>query len=307
MKVEVVSVSKKKVCVLYENRVRNDGAPLYAWNVLKGMEGVEATHLLPQPDVKDFGKFDLYLWVDHGEDALGLAHYKCPNPSAYWTSDTHLGYDFRLAKAREFDHVFCMQKRAVEEFKRDGIANPYWLPHAVEPIAYRKGVWDGQKWMDAAPLKRYDVAFVGHINGEKRINFLDRAFKEFPNFFYGQRFFEEAASVYNEARICLNISAVDDVNMRTFEVMASGGFLLTEDIPTLHELFEDGKHLVMYKDLDDMVAKARYYIDNPEEREKIAQAGREEVLAKHTYTHRMKEMLGLLGLTAKEKETCAAR
>ena len=94
--------------------------------------------------------------------------------------------------------------------------------------------------------------------------------------------------------------------MRTFEVMAAGGFLLTEDIPTLHELFEDGKHLVTYRDADDMVEKARYYIDNPREREKIAAAGQEAVLRGHTYTHRIREMLGILSPADKEKETCAA-
>lgn len=33
---------------------------------------------------------------------------------------------------------------------------------------------------------------------------------------------------------------LDDLNMRTFEVMASGSFLLTNWIPTIEEFFEDG-------------------------------------------------------------------
>lgn len=78
--------------------------------------------------------------------------------------------------------------------------------------------------------------------------------------------------------------------MRVFETMSTGSFLLTNWIPTLSELFEDGKHLVTYKTLDEMVEKAKYYLEHDEEREKIAKAGYDEFISKHTYKHRIEKV-----------------
>lgn len=292
-----------KIASLYEDhrRVgRNDGAPFYSKYILEKM-GHSVDHLIPDPKFLDGCKdYDLSLWVDWGADALkGVLDYEpvlsVPAKSkACWLSDTHLGYQHRLEVARHFQgenaHVFCMQKRACEEFKLDGIVNPIWLPHAFEPLAYpKKNI-----------VKKYDVCFVGHINSQNRIDFLDRMFKEFPNFWFGQRLFEEAAEKFCQSKIVLNPPIKDDLNMRVFEALGTGSFLLTQDIPTIHELFEDGKHLVLYKNVEEAIAKAKYYLAHDEERKKIAEAGYQEAIAKHTYKHRMEKMLEVV----KERELC---
>lgn len=281
---------RPRLAIYYESRLgRNDGNPLYVWNELKRRQGLgelEVEHLAPTGDLRPFGKFDYHIWVDWGEDALkGILPYEpipCPKPMAYWASDTHLGYAYRLQTARSADLVFCAQKRAAEEFKRDGIPGAVWLPHAAEPMAYPK---------QSYASKKFDVCFVGHINSGNRIDALDVLFGEFPNFFYGQRRFEDAAQIYGQSKIVFNISMLDDINMRTFEAMASGSMLLTNWIPTIEDLFEDGKHLALYRSPEEMVEKARYYIEHDEEREKIAAAGYAEVMAKHTFRHRLDVML----------------
>jgi glycosyltransferase involved in cell wall biosynthesis len=263
------------------------------WEKEKQM--LEVDHIYPTGDLSPFGKYDLNLWIDWGEDGLtGILPYKpieCPKPMLYWASDTHLGYDYRLAMAKKADWVFCAQKRAVEDMKRDGVANPIWLPHAVEPMAYPK--------FDLL-TKRYDVCFVGHVNSQNREDALDRLFKEFPNFYYGQQLFENAARKFAESKIVFNISMLDDINMRTFETMATGSFLLTNWIPTIEEMFEDGKHLVLYRSLDEMVDKAKYYLAHDSEREKIAQAGYEEVMKNHTFVNRVQKMVE----TVREGQLC---
>lgn len=253
---------------------------------------IEIDHFYPTGEVAPFGIYDLNIWVDWGEDALkGILPYDPifpPHPLVYWTSDTHIqtsdadSYLYRLSMAKKADLVFCAQKRAVEQMKQDGISNPLWLPHAVEPLAYPT--------LELAE-KKYDVCFVGHMNSSNRMEALDCLFKEFPNFYYGQALFEEAARKYSESRICFNIAMTDDINMRTFEVMATKSFLLTNWIPTIEEFFEDGKHLVFYRSLDEMIDKAKYYLAHDEEREKIAQAGYEEVISKHKIQDRVNLIL----------------
>jgi hypothetical protein len=280
-----------RVAIYYENRLgRNDGPPLYWWNAFKSL-GHEVTHFCSRHiPSQAWGKYDLHVWIDWGEDALtGALTYDPINmkelhPSMYVTSDTHLGYDYRLKKAKEFDYVFCNQIRAVEEFGKDGV-KAYFLPHAVEPKAYPNS---------PAAIKKYDIGFVGFVTFEKRAKMLDKLFKEFPNFWYGQRLFEDAAEVYRKSKIVFNTAAVDDINMRCFEVTATGAFLLTEWIPTLHECFEDGKHLVTFKTMDEAIEKARYYLEHEDEREAIAKAGMEHTLNNHTYQNRIKEALCLI-------------
>lgn len=256
------------------------------WDAHK--ETFEIDHIYPTGDISMFGEYDLNIHVDWGEDGLtGYLPYKpidTPHPAAYWCSDSHINnglpgdsYPYRLSVAKKADFVFCAQKRAVEEMRRDGIANPIWLPHAFEPLAYPKQ----EKF-----TKNFDVCFIGHVNSRNREEALNRLFSEFPNFDYGQALFEEAAARYGNSKICFNISMADDLIMRVFEVMGSGSFLLTNWVPTIEEVFEDGKHLVLYRSLDEMVDKAKYYLAHDDEREKIAQAGYEEVMAKHTIQHR---------------------
>lgn len=87
--------------------------------------------------------------------------------------------------------------------------------------------------------------------------------------------------------------------MRVFETLSTGSFLLTNWLPTLGDLFEDGKHLVTYKSYDEMVEKARYYLEHDDEREAIAAAGYDEFIKKHTYRHRVETILDTIGLSKK--------
>ena len=293
-------MKKLKHAIYYDNRFgRNDGPPLYYWNLLRKNPDWEVFHMIPKGDtLKDIGPVDYHWWIDWGEDALNYPEWNPPDDGGkkiYVASDTHLDNGYRLRKAREFDYVFFNQVRAVEQFKKLN-RKSYWLPHAFEPQAYP----------NITTLKKYDVGFVGHMqqdkpnhNGMSRVRALDRLFKEFPNFYYGSRhpqfpsknLFEDAAKRFSESKIAFNISIGDDINMRLFETMGTGSFLLTNELPTLGKLFEDGKHLVTYNSYDDMVEKAKYYIEHDEEREKIAEAGYNEVINKHTYQHRIDKIM----------------
>ena len=90
----------------------------------------------------------------------------------------------------------------------------------------------------------------------------------------------EMPLVFHNSKINLNITSrtiESGVSQRVFDILACGGFCLTNYQPEIADLFEDGKELVMYTDMEDMVQKARYYLENEEERRQIAQAGYEKV------------------------------
>lgn len=311
-----------RVASYYEHRLgRNDGNPLYVTNCFKTHYAgkIEFQHLVPDPTALHdiFRGYDLHLWVDWAEDALyteGLLPYKIvlpPRPNAYWVSDSHLGYEYRKEAAKRFDYVFVAQRDAVERFKADGVQGRVeWLPHAVEPDVYNPlSQYTGtpalrESALTARPLRQHDVGFVGFLTFPNRMTFLDTLYKELAarniTTWHASRFFEEAARVYTRSRIGLNHAVKNDLNMRVFEIMATRTFLLTPLVPDLLDLFEDGKHLVTYENenVADALEKITYWLapEREDEREAIAEAGYREVLARHTFAHRVARILEVGGI-----------
>ena len=82
--------------------------------------------------------------------------------------------------------------------------------------------------------------------------------------------------------------------MRTFEVLAAGTLLLTNALEgdDFHRLgLEDRKHLVLYHHPEELLERLTYYLAHPDERRAIAAAGAQVVRARHTYTHRLGQLL----------------
>ena len=59
--------------------------------------------------------------------------------------------------------------------------------------------------------------------------------------------------------------------------MAAGGFLLTEPWQNLNQEFGVGKDLDTFSSIDELKLKIDYYLNNEDERTKIAEHGRKTV------------------------------
>lgn len=87
------------------------------------------------------------------------------------------------------------------------------------------------------------------------------------------------------------------IKSRTFEVPACGGFLMTGvSDDNLGEYYELGKEMVVFKNKEDLVTKAKYYLEHEEERQAIAMAGFKRTLKEHTYVYRFNEIFKFMGL-----------
>jgi GT2 family glycosyltransferase len=270
----------QKVALIFDDQVRPDTTGIYCRRALTGLVNVQ--HFLPSqlPQVPRRG-FDLYLNIDDGLE------YTLPGdlrPCAWWAIDTHLNLEWCQARARDFDLVFAAQRDGTEQLQEAGISTACWLPLACDPEMHRKH----------KARKKYNVGFVGHLFPGPRADLLSLIQRHFSDTFVGQCFFEEMAKTYSVSRLVFNRSIRNDINMRVFEAVACGSLLVTNDLSDngQDDLLRDGVHLATYGNADELLDKIKYYLAHEKIRERIAAAGRAEVLGRDTYRHRMQWLLG---------------
>lgn len=107
----------------------------------------------------------------------------------------------------------------------------------------------------------------------------------------------EMPLVFHNSKINLNITSrtiESGIPQRVFDILACGGFCLTNYQPEIAELFEDGVELVMYTDMEDLLQKAEYYLAHEEERQQIARAGYEKVKGSFSIRDRIVELINLI-------------
>jgi hypothetical protein len=275
----IISVPIQHLAIIFDDTTRPETTGVYCLRALQRLVHVE--HFRPS-DLERIpaNDFDLFLQID---DGLQYGHPPNLRPCAWWAIDTHVNFEWCLSKARAFDFVFAAQRDGAERLRQAGIASARWLPLACDPERHGKQETE----------KRYDVAFVGNVFPGPRADLLDRIQRRFRNTFVGRCYFEDMARTYSAARIVFNRSVLNDINMRVFEALASGSLLLTNDLRGngQEELFQDGVYLATYQDAEDLLDKIEFYLRCGDVRERIAAAGRAEVLARHTYQHRMQTIL----------------
>lgn len=110
----------------------------------------------------------------------------------------------------------------------------------------------------------------------------------------GVRSLDEMPRVFRTSKININPtmrSIQNGLPQRIWDVLGSGGFLLTSYCDELPEYFEIGTHLAAYETPMEAAELTAYYLTHDEEREQIAQAGYELVKAKHTVLARAAQMV----------------
>jgi Glycosyl transferases group 1 len=121
------------------------------------------------------------------------------------------------------------------------------------------------------------IYFVGQITKWHtwRQKLIDRIAAEAIPFHSETVLAQQAAQNYARHQICFNTSN-GDWNMRFFEVLSSGGCLLTDrisDVTGYAAYFKDSEDLIIYSDEEDLVEKAKYYSARPDLCLAIARSG----------------------------------
>lgn len=107
-------------------------------------------------------------------------------------------------------------------------------------------------------------------------------------------YYTQMPQIFSASRINLNISLKTigtGIPLRVIDVMGCAGFVLTNFQQELAEYFTIGEECVVYENLEDLYAKAAYYLKHDTARMQIAQAGYERVKRDFTFKERLGKML----------------
>lgn len=107
-------------------------------------------------------------------------------------------------------------------------------------------------------------------------------------------YYGEMPYIFNLSKINLNISLKtiqSGIPLRVVDVMGCGGFVLTNYQQEIAENFVNGEECVIYTEMGDLYEKAKFYLENEEERRRVARNGLEKVKREFTFEDRVRRML----------------
>lgn len=222
-----------------------------------------------------------------------LHQIKCPKVLV--VGDTHhlkgpISRVIHYAQSEPFDRVVLDHTRHHARFFIEaGLPHVHWLP-AVD-----------YGFVPQTPAKqpRHALTFVGqsgkfhpyrrHILEQLRSAGLPLETLTAP--------LHRTAEIYANSQMTLNISLNGDLNLRVFEALSAGGFLLTDRLPEdsgLPLLFESGVHLETWQDLPELKEKISHYLSHPRAARNIAQRGQAEIMRAHHPNTKLREFYDLV-------------
>lgn len=263
-------------------------------------------------------------------DASALVRLRETWPAllAFWLVEDFTFFNYVAEVAPAYDFLFHIQEGLIDDALSDwGLDRSAYLPLAADPNLFQP------RSPEEVEVYQADLSFMGagYPNRRRLLSWLavdywprtgrpTESFRIFgsgwdgidsrlrPYLFEGGRRVSqpECALIFSGGRVNLNIhSSVMSspeffpdrgfVNPRTFEIAAAGSLQIIDPRPLLPPLFEAGRELVVAESPEALPDLISHYLAHPEEATAIGWTARSRVLAEHTYSHRLNQLLAHLG------------
>ncbi|OBR92844.1 MULTISPECIES: glycosyltransferase [Clostridium] len=240
----------------------------------------------------------------------------------YWATEdpTHtFSFTLPLIQKMQPDFVFTICQERVDYYKKLGIKAAH-LDFGFHPsVHYFTGVQDKYHCSIAVVANGYPKNLTLYPNHYRiqsiktliaplvkeniRIDFFGWGWENL-SFILGQDIPKEwihgyldytlANQVYSSSDIILGIqNHRTQVTQRTYEILASRGFLITSDTPKIRSLFTPEKDLVVSSSPQETLDLVKYYLKEKDKCDEIRKQGQKSVSIHH-YKYRAKEMLDIL-------------
>lgn len=209
-------------------------------------------------------------------------------PTVCWLWDLYFGY--RSDTPYQFNADILLTT--------DGGHKAYFEPYNHKVL--RQGIHKPHHQILEADY-RHDVAFVGHgANYTQRKNLVG-----WLRSTYGDGFIHHTSirgldlnKALSQAKIIVGDSypAPGYASNRIYEITGRGGFLMHPESDAIDKEYTKGTHYIEYprKNMDKLKNLIQYYLDHPEQREKIRRSGWEHTGTNYTYDHRVADLMRLI-------------
>ena len=215
-----------------------------------------------------------------------------------------------------YDKIFTTKTFGLKDFKEQlGFTNTFFIPHGYDPEIHKP------IRKDLIPASFFcDVSFIGTYSPKKE-TILGRIIEKFPKIdlkIWGTQwekasnpnlkncimnkgiFGDLYAAGISASKINLGIlservgaaSSGDLITSRTFHIPAAGGFLLHEKNEESILYFKEAYEADFFENVDQLLEKIGYYLENESERNLIAERGLSRANKEHSLDQRAKIVLG---------------
>jgi len=228
------------------------------------------------------------------------------NPFCFWSGNSNANV---LLSLPYYDCFLIWSKMLIPAIESAGCKKVFYFP-----FVFDENIFDKDFLLDENDLKQYksDVCFVGTWEKDRQV-WLEKLIKKMPNLdlaVWGNLWLEKLdknspllpkikdnaiygdlmIKAFRSSKIVLNFIRRQNItshNMRTVEVPASKGFLLTErTFEQAEELFCENESISCFSDLEELVFKIEFYFKNENERLRIARNS-----WKHVKKYKLKDNL----------------
>ncbi len=223
-----------------------------------------------------------------------------PFPVIGVVSDWNLHFDQLWGMAPLFDAVLC-DRMGTNIFTNAGFPSCHYWPQ----YTFRSNWHHPREGVE----RDIDVSFLGNLNPDvqgERIPWLKRIYalnEKISVFIRTGIQGDDYGKILARSKIGFNRSIRREMNLRAFEVCASGALLFMEkENLEVREYLAPGKEVVLYgpDDLEDLIF---YFLRHEEERERMAEAGRKKIMD-YSMARNLDRLYGIvqgLGRPVKEK------
>lgn len=273
--------------------------------------------------LKDLGlKHLFYMPLAPETDNFGVVHIGKRDEKKYSCDVSFVG---RLYNNRGFEEIFDEEgKKYLEEAEKIiGEMGCVWEKNTTifdkasnGLIDYMASKQPKDTWKVWRVDKRYyceSMKLVRKCNEVERVKILETLQNKFSVRLYADdsakkvlknvtvkpwlEYGTEMPKVFYLSKINLNItsrSIESGIPLRVWDILAVGGFCLTNYQPELEEYFEIGKDLEVYHNLQELEKKIAYYLKHEDQRVQIAISGYKKVREKHSLQARMTRVLDII-------------
>ncbi len=243
-----------------------------------------------------------------------LINFYPDNPFSFWNGNSNSNV---LLSLPFYDHFLIWSKQLIPILASAGCKQVSYFPFAYDETIFKTTVT-----INPSDKKKYtaDVCFIGTWDAERETwlsklkelapainlaiwgNGWEPAIKRHPSLqhclkgpaIYGP----EIIKAFNFSSIVLNFIRKQNLeghNMRTFEVLASGAFMLTQRTKEQTEYpFQEDFNVACFSTPEELTQKIMYYLCNLEERMIIAQQGN-TLAQQFTLTEQLKKIFATEG------------